>query len=96
MPREKRSRFIAAKVNINQNIFSNNKLELINSIPEAILNNNELQKNSWIWKFTDVNPLLDEGNEFIYGHLVKSRYESVDVVDGDKTVNFSNSKTSGK
>ncbi|RVT67646.1 hypothetical protein [Niallia taxi] len=88
MPREKRAKFIAAKVNINQNIFSDNKEELIKSIPDAIYINKELQKNTWTWKFTDVVTFSSDGYEFIYGRLTKSRYENVDVVDGDKIVNY--------
>lgn len=88
MVREKKAKFIAAKVNINENIFSPNKEELINSIPDSIKNNKGLQKNSWTWKFTDVSTFSEFGHDFIYGHLVKSRYESVNVVDGDKTTNY--------
>jgi hypothetical protein len=90
MVRDKRSKFIAAKVNLNENIFSENKEELINAIPESIKSKRDYQRNSWTWKFADVVPLKnnDGVEEFIYGHLVKSRFESVNVVDGDKTESY--------
>lgn len=88
MPREKKSKFIAAKVNLNENIFSENKEELINAIPESIFSKGEFKQNSWTWNFADVESFTDDAHDFIFGHLVKSRFESVNVVDGDKTENF--------
>ncbi|WP_043929798.1 hypothetical protein [Bacillus sp. EB01] len=85
MVKERKTKFIAAKVNINENIFSDNKQQLIDLIPEAIKVKKEYQRNTWTWQFTDV----DEEGPFIVGNLVKSRYETVDVVDGDKTEIFS-------
>jgi len=86
--KKKSSRFIAAKVNINENIFSADKEELIESIPGSIKSGNKLEKNSWTWEFTDVVPVSEGDQKYVYGHLVKSRYETVNVVDGDKTVNY--------
>lgn len=88
MPRERRSKFIAAKVNLNENIFSENKEELINAIPESIRSKGDYKRNSWTWKFADVEAFSDGDHDFIFGHLVKSRFESVNVVDGDKTESF--------
>lgn len=85
MVREKRSKFIAAKVNINQNIFSSDKEKLITLIPEAINKRAKLEKHSWTWQFTDIEFLNLDNKEYIFGNLGKSRFESVDVVDGDKT-----------
>ena len=88
MVREKRSKFIAAKVNINQNIFSSNKEKLITLIPDAINRKEELKKHSWTWKFTDIEFFNFDNKEYIFGNLAKSRYESVDVLEGDKTKSF--------
>lgn len=88
MPRDHRAKFIAAKININENIFSVDKENLVYAIPEAIQKKGKYEKNSWTWKFTDIKPLPDSEPEFIFGHLVKSRYESVDVVVGDETKKF--------
>jgi hypothetical protein len=88
MARDKRAKFIAAKVNLNENIFSENKEDLINAIPDSIRSKGEFKKNSWTWKFADVETFKENNHDFIYGHLVKSRFETVDVVDGDKTENY--------
>lgn len=85
MGKEHRSRFLAAKVNINANIFSANMKELIPLIPDAILKKPEIKKNSWTWKFRDLKEFHDDGTRYIYGNLGKSRQEVVTVDEGDKT-----------
>ncbi|MDX8046625.1 hypothetical protein SH601_11595 [Gracilibacillus sp. S3-1-1] len=88
MGRSKKTKFIASKININSNIFSLNKENLVKLIPDAILGKPTLEKNTWTWKITETKTISGYGVEFIYGNLVKSRYESVNVVDGDKINNY--------
>ncbi|MCM3144689.1 hypothetical protein [Brevibacillus sp. MER 51] len=88
MVRDVRARFIAAKVNINRNIFSANKERLISLIPDAITPSHQYQKGSWTWKFADINPFVENNVEYIFANLVKSRYQGIDVLDGDKTTRY--------
>jgi len=88
MIRDIRTRFIAAKVNINRNIFSSNKESLISMIPDAIKPSQEYKKGTWTWKFADVNSFIDHKTDYIFANLVKSRYQGIDVLDGDKTTRY--------
>lgn len=79
-----KSKFISAKININRNIFSHDKEMLVNLIPEAILLRPSMKRNSWNWKIAEAKEIRDESTLFIFGHLVKSRLETVTIVNGDK------------
>ncbi|MEK3736022.1 MULTISPECIES: hypothetical protein [Paenibacillus] len=81
-----RKKFLAAKVNINQNIFNSNVKDLISFIPQTIILKPELKKKNskWTWKFIDIHSLEDDENT-LYGYFVKSRREKKLGIDGDKT-----------
>ncbi|MEN2467642.1 hypothetical protein [Ornithinibacillus sp. FSL M8-0202] len=80
-------KFVAAKVNINQNIFSNELESLIELIADAIKAKKVLKssRSKWTWKFTDIKEDKDETKWYITANFVKSRIESKMIVDGDKT-----------
>lgn len=85
MTKKNKTPFIAAKVNINQNIFSPDFEELIKEIPEAIKNTASMQKNSWTWQFTDVKEI---DSNFLIGYLVQSKKRSLDVVKDNKVEKY--------
>lgn len=80
-------RFLAAKVNINQNIFSSDLDSLIELIADAIKAKKVLKssRSKWTWKFTDINEYKDYSKWYITANFAKSRKESKTIVDGDKT-----------
>lgn len=78
-----RGKFIASKVNIHENIFSENVESLIRLIPTAILNKPEISQGNFKWKITETNEIEEDGYTFIYGDLVRSRSESVEILKGD-------------
>lgn len=79
-------KFLAAKVNINQNIFNDDVEYLISLIPKAILQKPILKKarSKWTWEFTEINKEADAPN-ILHGYFVKSRNEKKLGKDGEKT-----------
>lgn len=81
-----RRKFLAAKVNINEAIFSNDVDYLIRLIPKVMLSYPELstKKSTWVWCFGDLE--TDEEQKIVWGNFVKKRNEKKLVYDGSKTV----------
>ncbi|MCG3793631.1 hypothetical protein CN543_28845 [Bacillus toyonensis] len=81
-------KFIAAKVNIHENIFSENVEDLIRLIPHAILKKPEILQGDYRWKITETSEINEDGRTFIYGDLVRSQFESVEVLEGDNLIDY--------
>ncbi|MDX5476222.1 MAG: hypothetical protein LPK00_11870 [Bacillaceae bacterium] len=83
-------KFLAAKVNINGNIFNQNVKELILEIPTAIKSNHILKsrKSSWAWQFADVLEFNHENKQLLSGNFVKARREFRTVVEDGKTKQY--------
>lgn len=75
-------KFFAAKVNVNENIWSGILDELIKRIPESIKNKPTKKIGQWTWRFIDIAE-SEEG--FIYGNLSRSHNEEKKVVTNNNT-----------
>lgn len=70
----RKRRFYAAKVNVHENIFSQNVNEIIEfHIPRVILESKPVKINTWNWMFTDVKKVLHKDRTFIIGNVTKSK-----------------------
>ncbi|MBN8434690.1 hypothetical protein JF536_11345 [Priestia flexa] len=79
-------RFHIAKINISQNIFSQNLNDLISiHIPRVIMNPETLRINSWNWSFTDVEQTKINNIELITGNVTKSKKMKQKIKDGSHT-----------
>lgn len=79
-------KFLAAKVNINGNIFSPNASELIELIPEAIKAGKiyKSKSSTWDWEFTDLEEINYQDYKILKGNFTKSRKETKRVVKDQK------------
>ncbi|WFR64294.1 hypothetical protein P9222_09035 [Paenibacillus amylolyticus] len=77
-------KFLAAKVNINEGIFSDDVNYLIRLIPEVILSYPELHSNRspWVWCFGELE--TDKERKVIWGNFVKKRNDQILIYEGSK------------
>lgn len=80
-------KFLAAKVNINGNIFNQNVQELIELIPEAIKSKKILKtkKSVWEWQFTEIEEIPYKDGYILCGKFNKSRKEFKTVIENGET-----------
>lgn len=78
--------FYAAKINVHENIFSQNLQEIIRvHIPKAILAMPTIKVNSFNLSFTDAVEIVHDGHTLIIGNITKSKYASQKVKIGSST-----------
>lgn len=77
----------AAKVNVHENIFSQDLEEIITvHIPRAIKEAPSFKANSFTWSITDIKHLNIEDMELITGNLTKSKHKPIKVKKGIETI----------
>lgn len=78
--------FYAAKINVHENIFSQNLQEIIRvHIPKAILAMPTIRVNSYNLSFTDAKEIVHDGQSLIIGNITKSKHTSQKVKIGSST-----------
>ncbi|ASS75753.1 hypothetical protein CIG75_12675 [Tumebacillus algifaecis] len=73
-----KKKYLAAKININENIYGDNVTEMIQMIPDAIKAAKHLQVKQWTWSFSDIGE-IDDG--LLHGKLSKARKEIKETLD---------------
>ncbi|MFB5190455.1 hypothetical protein [Alicyclobacillus fastidiosus] len=82
-------KFIAAKVNINENIFTGKLDDLVSRIPTAIESRKHFKGRTWRWQFLDVKR-TEHG--LVYGNLSKARDERRTVATESFTTGYAEIK----
>jgi hypothetical protein len=80
--------FFAAKINVHENIFSQDLEKIIyEHIPRVILQSSApIKVNTWNWSFTDVESLDFIGKNILVGNITKSKIVKQKVRIGTKTL----------
>ncbi|QIC07641.1 hypothetical protein GOP56_19950 [Brevibacillus sp. 7WMA2] len=72
--------FYAAKINVHENIFSQDLDKIIEyEIPKTIMESKTIKLKSWNWTFTDINQIIHQGRKIIFGNVTKSKYKQLKV-----------------